>query len=335
MKRGIIQSRGLGDIVIALPIARYYADQGDEIYWPVCREFYSSVVSSVPWVNWIAIETDKEGRFFLDTPLQELKAAGCDLEECLYLYQFLSSRPDLTDPEMYNILKFDQYKYARSAVPFRLKWELARCIVRDPAREQALRTVLGIEEGERYALTHFKGSSFEAQLDVNFLDPAVRIISIDSNLTPDSQLFDWCGVLEGAEAFIGIDSVYANLVDSLKLDIDLYWIRRSQWDLTPVLGSAWTIIPTNLAITEPARIDPAALAGKMRAAAPKSDGSLQSYVPFETDKKGMPTNFMHAVKQGGSSGNLQSSPAAAPANSSPVPKMNNALDLYKQLGVKY
>ena len=34
-KLGIIQTRGLGDIHIALPIAFFYKKKGFEIYWPI------------------------------------------------------------------------------------------------------------------------------------------------------------------------------------------------------------------------------------------------------------------------------------------------------------
>ena len=54
-KLGIIQSRGIGDIVIALPIAKEYADQGNEIYWPICEDFVSHFKDTAPWVNWLPV----------------------------------------------------------------------------------------------------------------------------------------------------------------------------------------------------------------------------------------------------------------------------------------
>ena len=72
-KRGIIQSRGLGDIIIALPIARHYWQQGEEIVWPICKEFHSSVKDHAAWVTWVPIDADPAGRFFLDRPLEVFK----------------------------------------------------------------------------------------------------------------------------------------------------------------------------------------------------------------------------------------------------------------------
>lgn len=289
MKRGIIQSRGLGDIVIALPIAKHYHDQGEEIIWPICKEFHSSFKDAAPWVTWVPMETDERGAFFLETPLRILTDMDVDVDESLYLYQYLNSRPDLTDPELFNILKFDQYKYWVSGVPFKKKWNLRECITRDYERESALKDKLKIDGP--YALTHLKGSSFQADIEVSWLDPAVRIINIDDNLT--DSIFDWLGLIEGMTAFVGIDSVFANLIDSWGVDADLYWIRRSSWDLTPVLGSEWTIVPTSLPIIEPTRVNPQEQAEAMRKA--KEQATLRSNVPFQSGTP-FPTSFLSAVK---------------------------------------
>lgn len=307
MKRGIIQSRGLGDILIALPIARAYYERGEEIVWPICEEFYSSVKDSVTWVTWVPMKADDRGEFFLAQPLKIFKYHDVDPNQALYLYHYLNTVPELTDPELFNILKFDQYKYWKSGVPFRQKWTLDRCITRDPAAELSLRSTLGIKPGDRYAVVSMKGSNFQAAVPQGFFDPSVRLISVDDNLT--DSIFDWLGVIESAEAAVCVDSAVANMIDQLCIEgPKLYWIRRSSWDLTPVLGSQWTIVPTNLPIKEPTRVDPAAEARKKaqpqpvlqgRTAAQANGGEqsqLQSHVPFKAAGK-IPTSFMHALKK--------------------------------------
>jgi len=299
--RGIIQSRGLGDIIIALPIARHYYDRGEEIVWPICEEFYSSVQNHVPWVNWVSIETDKQGRFFLERPLEVFREWGVDPDEALYLYQYLNTVPELTDPEMFNILKFDQYKYQTAGVAFRSKWDLGRCITRINQGELALRDRLYADNllSKRYAVCHLTGSSARVdQSIITWLDPAVKVINVD--LYKTESIFDWIGILEGAEAIVCLDSAVANMVDQLNITApQLYWIRRSAWDLTPVLGNPWTIVPTNLPIAEPSRVDPA-VAAKEKAARSNPGlgaGGLVSHVPFETNKTGFPTSFMSALKK--------------------------------------
>lgn len=300
--RGVIQSRGLGDIVIALPIARHYYDRGETIVWPICEEFYPSVKNTVSWVQWVPIPADAQGRFFLETPLSVFREWGVDPDEALYLYQYLNTVPELTDPEQFNILKFDQYKYQTAGVPFVKKWSLGACIERSNSGELALQDKLeaaGYDLRKPYAVCHLTGSS--ARVDqslITFLDPAVKVVNVD--LYKTDSVFDWVGVLERAQAIVCLDSVFANMVDQLNINRPaLYWIRRSGWDLTPVLGQAWTIVPTNLPIVEPTRVDPAVEARKKQAAQPKqgSPGALTSHVPFETNKTGYPSNFMHAVKK--------------------------------------
>jgi hypothetical protein len=336
MKRGIIQSRGLGDIVIALPIAKYYADQGDEIVWPICEEFVPSFQNSVPWITWVGLKTDDRGAFFIDAPARVFKYHDVDLNEALYLYHYLNTQPHMTDPELFNILKFDQYKYQVAGVPFRLKWTLKACITRDLTRELELRNRLEIKNGERYAVVHLEGSTARADVDLSWIDPAVRIIAIDATTMTDC-IWDWLTVIEGAEVVVCIDSVFANLIDQLEIQgPDLYWIRRSPWDLTPVMGMGWTVVPSGVPIREPKRIDPAVEAKKLldkmaeaarpqpQATAPtaKAGSDVISHVPFQA-KGTIPTSFMSAVKNGGASGNA------------PTQQPNAAQDLYKSLGVKF
>ena len=122
-KLGILQSRGLGDLVIALPIAKYYADQGHEIYWPICEPFWASVKDHAPWVKWIPIPVDAKGDFFYVEPMKRLKAFG--VSETICLYQSLNVMPELAQVPYFQIQHFDEFKYSRAGVPFLDKWKLA------------------------------------------------------------------------------------------------------------------------------------------------------------------------------------------------------------------
>lgn len=309
IKRGIIQSRGLGDILIALPIARYYWEQGDEIHWPICEEFLPSFKDSVPWVTWHGVPTDSKGEFFVDAPLRVFAEQGVDPASALYLYHYLNTQPQMTSPELFSVLKFDQYKYARAGVPFLRKWRLGDCIVRDPDREAKLKAALNLPL--RYNVVHLQGSSYSIDVAAvrAILDPAVAIVEITQQT---DSIFDWLGVIEGAENVVCIDSVYANLIDQLQLQgPKLHWLRRSGWDLTPVLGGDWRTIPTSLPTRDPVRVDPAveiqrmkdrmAEAGRPQPAArpqapAQASSGLTSHVPFKAAGK-IPTSFMHAVKK--------------------------------------
>lgn len=239
IKRGIIQSRGLGDILIALPIARYFYLQGEEIHWPICREFLSSVKDTVNWINWYTVELDERGDFFYMSPMRVLTKAGCKLENIVCLYQSLNTSPELGEVPWFQIQHFDEFKYTKTGVPFLKKWTLDECFTRNIEREIALKNKL--VKNTKYYLTQFKGSNFEASPDLSLIPADWQRIDVDENLT--DCIFDWITLIKGAQAVICIDSAMSNMIDQLGInDVDKYWIPRSHIHLTPVLGTNWTIL---------------------------------------------------------------------------------------------
>ena len=229
---GIIQSRGLGDIIIALPIAGHYHDQGWEVIWPVLESFVPTLKDNIPWVKWVPVPYDAPGRYFYDVPADRLKNFKCD--EILPLYQHLTGH-DFAKEKYFQYTKFDQYKYIRAGIPFLKKWDLARYITRDPVREQALYDQL--VTNPEYVVVHRRGSDFEAEVDLSIVPPEWQIIEISEQT---GCIFDWLTILERAQSLILVDSVFANLVDQLGIGEDLYFIQRSHIGLTPVQGQDWT-----------------------------------------------------------------------------------------------
>lgn len=235
-KIGFIQSRGLGDITIALPIARYYHDQAYTVYWPICEEFVPSFKDTASWVNWIPVKTDSQGDFFYMSPLHELKNRA--IKEIICLYQSLNVIPELSDVPWFQIQKFDEFKYTKASVPFNKKWTLDKCITRNHERETAL--YQQVVKQPLYYVTHTQGSSFKADPDLSSIPSEWQRVEITEGIT--DNIFDWLTILEKAQALVLIDSVFANLCDQLDIQTDKYWIPRSHIHLTPVLGSNWTIL---------------------------------------------------------------------------------------------
>ena len=232
-KIGLVQSRGCGDLVISLPIAHYYHCAGYQVYWPICEEFASSMQPAAPWVNWIPIPTDERGEFYYDVPVQKLHAAG--VTDIICLYQALTGHPEFSAEPHFPHTKFDQYKYIQARVPFKNKWLLDECIVRNNEREQALydRLVTNVN----YVVVHIHGSDYTADVDLSIVPDDWQIIEIDAQT---DSIFDWLLILVNAQSLIMVDSVFANLVDQMNIGDDRYFIPRSHIGLTPVLGNAWT-----------------------------------------------------------------------------------------------
>lgn len=255
-KIGLIQTRGLGDIVIALPIAKHYADMGCTVVWPILASWISHFKHTAPYVQWLPVEEDQHGRFFYERPLQLLQQYGVSADNTICLYQSLSGGLIETPVTEFQLMSFDQYKYSVANVPFIKKWSLPSCISRQTARETALYNSHNCNNIEKYAVTHLTGSDFSVQLGVESMGMPVI------NITQETDcLFDWLTIIENASVFIALDSVYANLVDMMGINnqVDCYFVPRSHIQLTPVMGNNWTYYqPTDavkkkISIFSPAR----------------------------------------------------------------------------------
>ncbi|MCU0869195.1 MAG: hypothetical protein MUF30_06245 [Burkholderiales bacterium] len=237
MKVGLIQTRGLGDIVIAAPIAQHHLDAGHEVVWPVDARFVAAVQAAFPGVRFVPVDAAATGEasldYFVKAPLAALERAGVDATFCLYAYL---SGLDVVDRKLAAALKFDEYKYAVCGVPFARKWNLR--IARDAARERALLERLDlVRETRPIALVHEQGSDFRVDIalpaDVEASHRVVRIGALTDNP------FDWLGVLERAAMFVCVDSVFANLAEQLDLGGRRFLYLRSPMAATPVFRNGW------------------------------------------------------------------------------------------------
>src|SRR5438067_4599061 len=117
-KIGIIQTAGIGDIIIALPIADFYLEQGLEVIWPIREAFVEAFRAAEPRVTFLPVPD--EPHQLEQIPRRLLKPYGCDHTVMLYLY--LGGK--MPNEALGKFFKFDEYKYAVAGVPFARKWEL-------------------------------------------------------------------------------------------------------------------------------------------------------------------------------------------------------------------
>jgi hypothetical protein len=228
---GLIQTRGIGDIIIALPIADFFLQRGFEVIWPIDEKFLPAFRSAKPEVNFLGVPLD-EGLMF-DTPLRLLQQHGCD--PIFSLYSYLSIKK-VYDERLARSLKFDEYKYAITGVPFSQKWDLK--LHRNPQHEQALFDRLKITGP--YICTHDTGSDrkFDLPLPQDWIGnrQVIRIEPLTDNP------FDWLLTLERAERLVLLDSCFSNLVEQLNLPNEKYLILRSPAAFTPVMKNGWRFL---------------------------------------------------------------------------------------------
>ena len=140
---------------------------------------------------------------------------------------------DVYDKGLSASLKFDEYKYATSGVPFSNKWKLA--LQRNRKRELALHNKLGITGP--YICIHKESKGFKANITLSkTLSDNFQIIEVD-NITDNP--FDWIYTFENAAKLFFIDSCFSNLVEQLNLANEKYLILRSKIPFTPVMKNGW------------------------------------------------------------------------------------------------
>jgi hypothetical protein len=223
---GIIQPGRLGDIIICLPVAKWYADKGYKVVWPVEHAYLRNFVGYVDYVTFIGIDS-------LDCNTARKECAY----ECNSIIDlsitFPNSNP-YNDSLFYthrNEMSFDQIKYAIADVPFEEKWNLN--ITRNKAEEQKLEDQI-LNLAEPFTLVHTRGSS---ESFVYHPEDGENVVYV-SELAP--SLFAWCGVIEKANKVVAIDSSFANLVAQSGFKGPKFLVRRAA-DVRPVYKD-WTVL---------------------------------------------------------------------------------------------
>lgn len=237
MRIGIIQTRGIGDIIIAAPIAAFLLDQGHEVFWPIDSDFIDPFSYALPGIQFLPVDKSITGNstadFFIELPRRLLSQLQCDRIHVLYSHL---TGYDFGQNLLSEAISFDSYKYAVTGIPLAEKWRLK--IQRNILRESELFKQLDLHPGEDYVVCHEQGSVYghDFTQDCEQFESGMRRVHIHS-LT--SNFFDWVGVLEHCRAFFTVNSLYSNLVDQLKLPCRKYMKVQTTARWTPVLASGW------------------------------------------------------------------------------------------------
>jgi hypothetical protein len=225
----------MGDIIIALPIADYYIEQGWEVFWPIDAAFVEMFARIKPAINFLGVTrpATPDQNYFLHAPLRLLVENKCD--RTVVLYSYLGGM-NLADPRLANSLKFDEYKYAIAGVPFERKWTLE--YERDIESEEALFESLKIS-GD-YVLIHDRSTEMAAPVEISpDLTRGLELVRIAS--VTDS-IFDWRLTIERASKLIMVNSCFANLVEGLNLENEKLLFLYSPVAFTPVFANNWRFI---------------------------------------------------------------------------------------------
>lgn len=236
MKIGFIQTGAIGDILIALPAAKWYIDRGYDVYWPIDFRYLSFFEFAAPYIHFLEVPKDVNSfDWHLGYPQKLLHLNN--VSDIFTLYSYLGSngqRFDYGQPKyLPDSLKLDEYKYAITGVPFSEKWNLD--IKRNALAEEKI--LESISAHIPYTLIHNApagvGRSIEEDISENHKNRIVRITEITKSP------FDWIAAFERASLLACEDSVHANLIEQLNINVKKYLFLRSTCSLTPVFKNGW------------------------------------------------------------------------------------------------
>jgi hypothetical protein len=231
LRLGLIQSRGIGDIIIAIPIADWFISRGWEVHWPIEKRFVPFFSAAKPEINFIALDSTRP-QAWLEDPVAMLNERRCD--RIIPLYTHLEGH-NYPDPPLSFSLKFDEYKYAAAGVPFSEKWTLK--LQRNIEREKALKKSLDLREP--YICVHGAGSTFDVTNSLAIPKAwSDQFQIVDIRPITDNP-FDWISTLEGASKLVMINSCFSNLADQLNLAMEKHFLLQSPVNMTPVLKNGW------------------------------------------------------------------------------------------------
>ena len=229
-KLGLIQTGGLGDIHIALPIAFYYHKKEFEIYWPIFEHWVEQMKHYVPWINWIGISKENTEHAY-NEPVLILNSLGVDQK--IPLYNYLGTKIELSNTPYFPYVSFDEFKYIKAKVPFHQKWNLDQCIKRDKEREDKIFNKY--VKQENYVVTHLKASVHNADFDRSLIPKDFQIIEINN----EGFVLDWLKVIEEAKMIFMTNSVMANITEQLNIGKIRYFIPRTNIFINPTFINEW------------------------------------------------------------------------------------------------
>jgi DNA-directed RNA polymerase subunit RPC12/RpoP len=206
---GIVQPGRIGDIIIVLPIAKWYYDRGYRVIWPVCSEYFP-LFDYVNYVEPIDIGKDIVGSYHkvLDT------LRGKRVDRILDLGIGFGRKED---DWVSSKLHFNEWKYKEAGVPIeeRFNLQITRNFVKECALGDFVSEKYGLN-GHPYSVIHDDGTKGPYK----FGNDGIRVRHIEG-----FTVFDWIGVIERAKHLYCVDSCVANLADQLQLCKG----RRSVW----------------------------------------------------------------------------------------------------------
>ena len=195
----LIQPGAFGDIFVCAPIAKWYADRGYEIHWPVRQKFIPTL-SYFDYVKPIILSEEVLHHDWLRSDVMKILPILDQYDKVLNL----ADRGPHPTAQLIGLENFEQCKYRLSEVPFTEKNNLVW--TRNFEKEQELQKLLNVT-GD-YCVAHLTNSHGDKAAIPREKLPVIEIIPINGFNIPD-----WFTIVKKAKRVYCVESAVHQFID--------------------------------------------------------------------------------------------------------------------------
>lgn len=196
----LIQPGAFGDIILCVPIAKYYFDKGYEIYWPVRKKFLP-LLSQIDYVKPIILDEETLDPDWLRSDVMKILPMRQLYDRVINL----ADRGPHPTAERMGIENFEQCKYRLSEVPIENKHNLEWS--RNEEREDSLFSMV-TEDKKDYAFCHLESSRGD-RAELPSLDRDV----VEASVIDGYGIYDWYKVIKNASVVFCVESSIHQFID--------------------------------------------------------------------------------------------------------------------------
>jgi hypothetical protein len=208
----LVQPGAFGDIFVRAPIAKWYADKGYEVYWPVRNQFLETI-KYFNYVKPIILGDESLHEDWLRSDVMKIIPMMKNYDKVINL---ADRGPHPTAQKPWE--NFEQCKYRLAEVPFEKKHNLVW--TRNIRKENELKQLLNVPDN--YVVAHLTNSHGDKALMPNQSLPVIEVSMING-----FSILDWYSIIKGASAVYCVESAVHQFIDgTLKQYSENFFLLR-------------------------------------------------------------------------------------------------------------
>ena len=211
----LIQPGAYGDIFVCAPIAKWYADKGYEVHWPVRQQFIQTL-DYFDYVKPILLSEESLHSDWLRSDVMKILSMVDGYDKVINL----ADRGPHPTAQRFDE-NFELCKYRLAEVPFDQKNKL--CWTRNYDKELSLFNLFNLNENEPYAVIHRTDSKKES---ASMPDVSYKIVEVEP--VGSYNILDWYLIFQRAKELYCIESSVHQFMDGVAshLSEDKYLLKR-------------------------------------------------------------------------------------------------------------